>query len=124
MKFDGDREEREFADLDPRAQAIALWLDHWLAAKGWPELTVTSVLRTPAEQVAIYGYARPSPHVDGRALDFRVRDYSPTQIQEIDRVVSEAFAQLAGGVMDVCLVHDVGAGLHGHVQVSKPRRKA
>ncbi len=96
--------------------AAARW--HWLSC-GEPAV-VTAVLRTPAEQRAIYP-ARPgrrSPHEFGRAADVRVTALAQGQAEAWARWLNDSFAYSGRSGLKTALVHQVaGGGRHLHLQV-------
>jgi hypothetical protein len=104
-------------------------LDGWSMKKGFRELVITHVLRTPAEMEDIYWASiqertgvgevearlrareKFSWHLVGCAVDFRNTEYSKEQLEEV-------MAYLRAGryiPMWEILSHDVGRGAHGHI---------
>jgi len=85
MDFGDARHKQEFfsEELDARVRSIALELDLWITAKQKKAMFVTGVLRTAAEQAAIYpdNPTKPSPHTDRpcRAIDFRRTHFTPEE---------------------------------------------
>jgi hypothetical protein len=101
--------------MDARLRGIILELaDHLLRSCG-KNLVVTEVRRTSERQKEIYGYLRPSRHLDlpCGAVDLRSRDLSQAEILSLQNWIEYWYGDWA-----VRLVHhDVGRGEHIHIQV-------
>ncbi len=120
FKTGRQRDEWQSPRLHPALSVIVLaaarW--HWLATA--EPAVVTALLRTPAEQRAIYP-ARPgrrSPHEFGRAADIRVTSLADGQDEAWARWLNDAFAYSGRSGLKTALVHQVGdRGRHLHLQV-------
>jgi len=109
--------------------------DEWAAPRGY-SLLVTHLIRTHAQHVRIYspkhgpdpakwppGVPRVSPHEPdrdgiGRACDLRCRDYSRAEIAELVAWFNAHGPARTDG-KPTALAHDVGLGMHFHVQVPR-----
>ncbi len=133
MKFKNPALEMEFvAGLHPEVKAVMTDLDEWCQANGYPEVFVTHVLRTRADQEVIYwqmiknqnpglsaadarkrARAKFSWHLGGCAIDIRNKSYTKLQLANV-------MAHLKLGKAPSrweCLSHDVGNGEHIHVGI-------
>jgi hypothetical protein len=103
--------------MDARLRGIILELaDHVLRSCG-KNLVVTEVRRTPERQREIYGYLRPSRHLDFPcgAVDLRSRGLSQAEVLSLQNWIEYWY-----GDWGVRLIqHDVGRGEHIHTQVPR-----
>ena len=120
FKTDRQRGEWQSQRLHPALSVIVLaaarW--HWLATA--EPAVVTGILRTPAEQRAIYpaGAGRRSPHEFGRAADIRVTSLADGQAEAWARWRNDTFVYSGRSGLKTALVHQVaGGGRHLHLQV-------
>lgn len=133
MKFKKPELELEFvAGIHPQLQAKIKDLDEWCLANGYPEVTLTHVLRTKDDQIDIYWLsiqkANPgmtvqaarnaaakkfSWHLVGCAVDIRNTVYTTTQLVNINAHLK---LKTKPGVWEI-LNHDVGRGEHLHVGI-------
>jgi hypothetical protein len=104
--------ESELTVCHPTLRTVLKELDVWLQSKDWPGITLTHVLRTPAEQKAIYDGTEPfSWHMVGAAVDFRNRVYNSKQLTAI----IDWLIKRVGRKHWEILSHDVGRGNHFHL---------
>jgi hypothetical protein len=116
MKFKTPRLEAEFSRLHPEARKRAMDVDAWLESLGWLGVFITSVGRTRADMVRIYGQAglkRDSWHLWDCAWDMRNSSYSPPQRVAIMERLREGTSPATHEVLE----HDVGNGSHFHFAV-------
>ena len=85
-------------------------------------LTITEIWRSDAEQDAYYAnypaYKQQpwkSTHQDWRAADVRAMVFTADELKAIDEFLNNNF--FYNKEHKVCVVHDVGLGLHIHIQV-------
>ena len=126
MEFLSARQQQEFygPDLDGRVRAIACELDLWSMWQYQKRMFCTAVLRTPAEQAAIYpnNPAKPSPHLDRpcRALDFRRIHFTAEELQALTAYFAHYWGRWhykeTGNPAAILLVDDRGpASPHLHL---------
>lgn len=123
----------EWTRADSRLVGVLVYAAGWSLASAGVPLCVTTLERTPAEQLAIYGDGRPSPHVPQspgagtRAADIRVRgpEYPASYGEALAAAINAAFCQPTSRpvaiyeppVLDSKTRLEV-RGSHVHVQVS------
>lgn len=77
--------EAQLPALHPAARGALLELAREVAERGLRHVLVTDLLRTPEDQLRIYGDAkRYSNHLSGRAWDVRVKNATETRYTEDD----------------------------------------
>jgi hypothetical protein len=129
VRHNSQRTESEWPLLHPDVQEVVIALDSWTRAKGWPEVVVTDVLRTRAEQEALYwksimaakkctefearksARSRFSWHMCFCAADLRDSHYTSAQLDEVVRWLRAHREPPMWEILD----HTVGAGRHLHV---------
>jgi hypothetical protein len=129
VKFKTAALEFEFDGVHPGVAATLHALDEYSEAMGLPEVVVTDVLRTPAQQEAIYWRAlqkagnlteeearsaarkKFSWHLVAAAVDLRNTHYSRAQLEEAVAFLKKG----RSAPMWEVLSHDVGQGHHLHV---------
>lgn len=127
MKFKTDREKNEFNDLcakNPKLSNIVLCADIFARLNFGKEITLTHVLRTMEEHVALYSQTPPdkrpatSPHMRHEAVDLRSRDFTA---EEIRRLVDFLNMFTVYGGQRRCAMHHAIAGNvnHFHIQSDK-----
>jgi hypothetical protein len=117
LAFKNNMIQEEFCDdqrTDPRVRSLAFELA-FLANQNNFALEITQIGRSYQSQVNIYGDDRPSGHreLPARAIDFSVRDLAEKSIEILLRHF-EDYLKLAPYYS--LLYHDVGFGLHLHLQ--------
>lgn len=121
VKFKTQRIEAEWANAYQPLKDFVTMLALFLFLKYKKDLTISELNRTDSEQDEYYkadpNYRiRPwrSVHQDGRGCDIRTRDMSP----EIARELYELACKIPyrDGKKSAVL-HDIGLGMHLHVQV-------
>lgn len=128
MEFKSAREQHEFfgSELDGRVRAIALELDLWIIYNFKKAMFCTGVLRTTAEQAAIYpaNPTKPSPHLDRpcRAIDFRRTQFTADELLVLTSYFSKNWGKWhykeSGNPLAILLVDDRGAATpHLHLAV-------
>ena len=112
IQFVSAREEQEFYAVSPRLRAL-LWEVADFSKRSF-DITpvITHLVRTQAEQEAIYGVGvkKRSPHQDARAADLRSRIYAPGQVKDLVTYVNAEFPR--GDGFPTALYHTVGRGWH------------
>ncbi len=120
---------REYSQLHPKVKALGDDLDIWVREQGWPDVMITHVVRTAAQQEAWYWKSiydatkvteelaraaarkKPSWHFWYCAFDFSSKRYSVTQ----ERRILE-YLQSGRGRPDWEIYgHNIGQGDHFHV---------
>ena len=120
MKFKAANMEMEFWVLDPKLRLILCDMDYWAARHG-KEIVVTSLMRSLAEQAALYDAKEaPSPysvHCDGRGADIRLLDGEHVNLL-LQMYIEEKYKPYDEHRLHkpVVLIHG-GTGEHIHVQV-------
>lgn len=136
IRFTSAKLAAEWGRLRPDLQALLARANaEWAQPRGYA-LVVTHLLRTHADHVRIYtprygadptkwpkSVPQTSPHEPGpdgigRACDLRCRDYSREERVDLVRWFNENGPKRADG-KPTALCHDVGAGIHFHVQVPR-----
>ena len=80
-------------------------------------IMVTSILRTPQDQIKLYGYVKPSVHMYWRGVDLRSSVYEAEEIAEIVRMINTKYSyDTSRPEKSCCLYHDEGFGAHFHFQ--------
>src|SRR3989338_7449682 len=78
IKYKSSREIEEWPNLDPRVQAIALWVAYEMRTLWSYQILVTAIHRTQEEQDAFIKRglttSKHSPHMVWRAIDIRLHD--------------------------------------------------
>jgi len=123
IKFTKDNLKQEFEILNPRLQNILFWLDGFLSYRWNLPLTLTHLLRTQAQQEAIYGKGtlNKSVHQFGRGADISVKEFIAQEIDPavIAEEVNRNFPYAKPG-FKTALYHSVGDhGRHLHIQVAE-----
>lgn len=98
-------DETQFTSLHPRLQALALFVDFYTQWKFRKEVLVTSMIRK----------GDPGVHGVGRGIDLRSRDFFPNDLNDINEIINRNWTYGKG--KPTCLIHDVGQGMHIHLQV-------
>lgn len=119
MKFKFAHLRDEFPNLHPETWRAAMALDHWSIERKFPEVVVTCVDRSLADQKEIYGDHRFSWHLVRCAVDIRNSHYS---IDQLGRVLE--FLKDGRDEGWEILNHDVGKGSHIHVGFRDPEWRA
>ena len=128
LEFKSKRDFEEFSLADERIQAIALWTA-WIMRRFWSyQAVVTSVMRTSAEQTALYKKGltklKISPHMVGRAIDIRLKDmpekerHVPILLEKINSKWPRSDGHRTA------MAHGEGANRHLHIQVPAQPREA
>jgi len=126
MIFKTPRIEAEYHDpaaIHPRIRQLVLFAEDWLYERGIV-LAVTELLRTRAEQVALYAQSgNPDPptsvHELGRGADIRTLDWPRNFIRPFVDMINSRFPyDPARPRLYTALFHDIGAGEHIHLQVA------
>lgn len=116
MKFKTPEIEAQFRKVHPEVRKRYMDLDAWLESMRWPEVFITSVGRTRADMVRIYGpkgLKRDSWHLWDCAADMRNSSYSPPQRAAIMERLRAGTTPATHEVLE----HDVGNGSHFHFAV-------
>jgi len=125
MKFKTDRIQKEFESnqLPWKLVRIIQMIENFCLAKYNYEITITDILRTQEEQDAIYEYSdkyREKPwksvHQVWRGVDLRTRDMPSEAINEISDMVNKIQYDPNRPEKKSCIYHNVGAGIHLHLQ--------
>ena len=100
--------------VNPKLTFLAL---SWCDAVGG-EITITEIYRTQAMQDRYYpGGTAKSVHQFYRGIDIRVTTMGADQVRELAEDFNTAYPyDPARPKMDSFLIHDVGHGLHLHIQ--------
>ena len=103
--------------MDARLRGIILELAGFVSVTSGKTLVVTEVKRTPQRQREIYGYLKPSRHLDCPcgAVDLRSRDFTPEEILSQQNWIEYWYGDWRVGFIH----HDVGRGEHIHIQVPR-----
>ena len=126
MIFKTPRIEAEYHDpaaIHPRIRQLVLFAEDWLYERGIV-LAVTELLRTRAEQVALYAQSgNPDPptsvHELGRGADIRTLDWPRNLIPGFVEMINNHFPYDPDRPLkQTCIFHDIGAGEHIHLQVA------
>jgi len=124
IAFKRPRHAHEWLAVDPRIRAIVLALAEECDRRGYASPIVTSILRTPDEHARIYaGRANApasSPHIADprglvRAVDLRSHIYTPEQVATLVAWMNQHWPRADKRPTALC--HNVGLGMHFHVQV-------
>lgn len=131
--------EAQWPVLHPKLRVVLQLVDDWLFENGMERITVTDLLRTPADQERIYtpvfmGQGIPkdkaaqlarhrfSWHLVGSAADFRhsVKPYTQAEVDRINMKLQDLCPPSAWELLH----HSVGLGMHFHVAIrQKPPPK-
>lgn len=89
------------------------------------DLVITDLLRTQEEQDFIYrnneqyqNKAWQSVHQFGRGCDLRVTTFTENEIKRLTDFFNQFIYDPNRLMKYTCLVHDVGSGIHCHIQVT------
>ena len=112
--------------LDSRLVVILYSLAGFVYFSYGKSLTLTELIRTQAEQDAIYGndpaYQQTpwkSVHQFGRGADISIFYFTPEEQKEILKFLNTNYIYAVGSTHETGLIHEVGTyGLHLHLQVS------
>jgi hypothetical protein len=123
MRFKTERIHNEFIDLqntkNKKLGSILNILDEYCQIEFGKDICLTEVFRTPEEQVELYrksaSHPKTSPHMYWKAVDVRSSDWTLVQRNRMLQVLN-SFTYTSGQGKVVSFVHDVGNGLHFHVQ--------
>lgn len=114
--YKSDHLRQEFHDvrLNPRLRVIVHALDSFLHWKHG----VTLIIIT-----SIYREGDPGVHGYWRGIDVRSRNWKPEVKKDVEEFLNNTF-QYDPTRKDkpTCIIHDVGRGEHGHLQVTASRR--
>ena len=125
MKFKTQRiaNEYESNSLSDKLVRLIKVADSYMLAKYNYEITVTDLIRTQDEQDEIYKdnekyKSNPwkSVHQYGRGADLRTRDMSQDMIDDLEQVLNRIPYDTNRPDKKTCLVHNVGKGMHFHIQ--------
>ena len=121
IKFKTDREEVEFETLkkkNPLLIKIVEFIEKFVTATFKKDIVITSIFRSKKEQKEIYGFPKPSTHMEWRAVDIRSNIYSDVQCKQLKDAVNAAFTyDKKRPEMKVALWHQVNDnGYHFHLQ--------
>lgn len=120
MKFVDPQLSEDWATgpVDTRLKTVCNALDAWLQTAHGKEMIMTGLLRTPAEQAAIYpdNPTKSSPHLDRpcRAADFRRTHLTP---EELVALVAYFSNQWGAAHKALLLVDDRGSE-HPHLHIA------
>ncbi len=121
IKFKTDSEKIEFDKLQPNLKFIALDMASYFNANGF-DFIITDVLSEIQEDKKLRRIS--SSHREGRAIDVRTagipQDFLLAFEEKFERIYkNEAAISAKTGLPNLILKHDVGAGMHLHIQVRK-----
>ena len=113
--------QTEFGKLDNRLQIILYTLAGYTYYNFGKGIILTELLRTQEEQDKIYSESeeykqRPwkSVHQFGRGADVSIKYFTAEEIENIVRFLNDNFLYV--GAVHTALVHNVGYGMHLHIQ--------
>ena len=131
IKFKSERIKSEFYDsrLDPRLKMYVYFLSGYIEDKYGANVLLTDILRTKKEQNEIYkndkSYQKKpwdSVHQDWRGVDM-VGEYdngmnlTDEEHEEIESMINKAIQYNAAKSYNTAKYHNVGNGIHLHLQV-------
>lgn len=123
VTFKTQRQEAEWKDakVSARLKKLVEMVADFVELIYKRDIMITELLRTQAEQDRIYAadekYKKApwkSVHQEGRGCDLRTKDMTNEQVQKI-LALANMVPYREGKV--TALQHDVGAGMHIHIQV-------
>ena len=126
MKFKTDEIEAQWNSdkVSKKLKDIIKMGEEYSSIEFGQELTITDLIRTQEEQDRIYGDSEnyqinpwPSVHQFGRGADLRVRDFTKEQIDKLTTFFNLITYDSNRSNKKTCLVHNVGQGLHFHIQI-------
>ena len=124
FKTENEKQEWNDSKLDNRLKFIVYSISGYVKEKWNVDLTITEVFRIQQEQDRVYKdnpEYKISPwlsvHQEWRGIDFRSTDFTNEQINELLKYINDIvdYGRIGKNTM-IC--HDVGSGLHLHLQVS------
>jgi len=118
MKFKDESLRNDFWKIDPRCKMVICDLDYFCILKFNKEITITNFMIKEGTS---------DTHPEGRAVDIRSFDFTENQVQLIKNYLLEKYQYLwaevnkiAGKIYFIVVYHDIGKGLHFHIQVPRP----
>lgn len=120
------RLSKEFSIIDDRLKVVLYTMAAWVELRcPGTELTITCLIRSEAEQKAIYGDSPPpSAHTDGRAADIRSTSIPQGILEELLSYVKKTFVRDDLPVIFLeGKIANASTGVHLHVQIPGPVRK-
>ena len=106
------RKQWESGNLDPRLESMVMICEAlWSRDMPPRAVVVTSIQRPKTTDSGV--------HADWRGVDIRTRDIPNSMVDEAAQKINRTFVY--GGGFNAALVHDVGYGIHLHLQVPPPR---
>lgn len=87
-------------------------------------LFVTSVIRTPERNRELGAVS--DTHVEGRAVDFSIRSefgWTKDMLSKLEKLLESKYGAVGAysysGKQKVIVIHDIGHGIHAHIQVRR-----
>jgi len=122
MQYKSSQSENEIDLIDKRLFILIKFLDIFTLQKFGKQITITELFRTQSEQDNIYAdnqeykiHPWKSVHQFGRGADIRAVNFTKEEQDEIIFMMNKY--PYGDGKHNTILLHDVGDGLHFHLQV-------
>lgn len=124
ISFKTPRVRDEFVELATKNHALSellIELADYVSTHFKQDLTLTSILRTPEEQAALYVHSAhkvlKSTHMEWKAVDLRSLVFTKAEIDEIVKFLNGKYKNKDG--RPVALYHTVlGGAPHFHIQLT------
>lgn len=127
IKFASGINPNDINKIDPRLLKVVFFIAEY-CENNEVTFVVTSMIRTPERNRQVKSLS--TTHVDGRAVDFSVREswgWNEAKLAILTEEVQMRYNFIGaysylGKQRTILLIHDAGNGNHMHLQVDRPRK--